>query len=755
MAETFGSGISTKITDQLKARTKLFSERKDPKQLQVINSNSAWIKVRSSVNIAGDNSKAKQFILSNSGNKEGIGTNSTSLYKADNRLGFRPAPGITGFKVTSKNTYGTLQEADVNFNVWTLKDLEDAEKLFFRPGYSVLVEWGHSAYINNSNQIKFTNTSTILKGNEWFNSRKYLNIENDIKELRDIYDGNYEGFLGLIQNFSWSFRSDGGYDCSIKVVSKNVVLESITMPGGNKITGDGSTSNNGQQSQDFRRSVFHPYLNGIVGYGFNLKVDVANLAVDVTKRIPTPAGALLSLFDSSDPDQNTINVVEEDSRGKRIFNLYDALKDQFGEDTNLTEDIENYHVYRLRTDGKKSLRYSDFAISYIPLKMVLQIYNSFICLKSDKEKLVPFDLNSKEKYYTFSEHYTALPHEVIMMKKPSPPNSLYHIEEFTQHFKINGSSSDSDHKDNDPKELLNLYISSEVVLEEADKVTSGPTEEGVGFLEFIKGVLSRIEYALGEINQFDIILDQTNTSLKIIDRKQINPSVSPPIINLTGLGSTLVDLNISSAISSNIASQIAIAAQSPRNASKSNVASLLRWNRNLTDRHFFKKLQVEVEDQKVKKEVTYPPFTLNGQTLTPPTEQVISDKDREAVLKYADKLNDEKPLYELWNNIRENKDWSEDDFEDLANQNISNIQGLADKPFITKDNLPQGVVPVELSIKLLGIGGFKVGTTFKIEKGILPSKYNRFGYIITGVEQEIGSDNKWYTHIKTQFYAIK
>ena len=55
---------------------------------------------------------------------------------------------------------------------------------------------------------------------------------------------------------------------------------------------------------------------------------------------------------------------------------------------------------------------------------------------------------------------------------------------------------------------------------------------------------------------------------------------------------------------------------------------------------------------------------------------------------------------------------------------------------------------------MLGITGFKVGLSFKIKPGILPSKYDDFAYIITGLENDIGADNKWYTTIKTQFYNV-
>ena len=75
---------------------------------------------------------------------------------------------------------------------------------------------------------------------------------------------------------------------------------------------------------------------------------------------------------------------------------------------------------------------------------------------------------------------------------------------------------------------------------------------------------------------------------------------------------------------------------------------------------------------------------------------------------------------------------------------------IADEP----NPVTPGVVPVELSIKMLGITGFKVGLAFKIKEGLLPSKYDKYGYIITGLENEIGTDNRWYTTISTQFYNI-
>lgn len=722
MAETFGSGIDDKLVEQLNARTKLFKERKDPKQLQVINSNSAWIKVRSSVNIAGDNSKAKQFILSNSGNKEGIGNTSTSLYRADNRLGFRPAPGITGFKVTSKNTYGTLQEATVNFNVWTLKDLEDAEKLFFRPGYSVLVEWGHSAYINNGNQIKFTNTDTILKPSNWFNSRKYLDIENDIKKLRDIYDGNYEGFLGLIVNFSWSYRSDGGYDCSIKVVSKNVVLESIAIGKGTDLvkSEENAEKSVGQLDSKIRKSPFHVYYLGLEG--FYSTVNKGKIGAQ------SVGGGILVASDTG--ERNLTDDFE--------YSLFAALKQKYKDSVKFYIDSTNFTVYRLKIpkSNESPVDYSkNNVIHYVPLRSVLEIYNKHICIKDEnnKEVLIPFDLKSEEKFFTFNGHYSALPHEVLMRTIPTVPKNITLPTPFDyEGFRVKRFQA-SLLEESSINLINNIYISTGIILEEVDKVIES-NSEGVGVLEAIEGILSRIEKAYGGVNEFDIVNADDNSSMKIVDRKNLDPTKAKPLstrLDVTGLGSTVVDLSVSSGITSDIASQIAIAAQAPSNSTDDNVGNLLRWNKNLTDRHLVKKNT---------------------------TDDSLSDNTTEEKSSEADKLN------QLWKAVNEkNEDpssnsWTFEEWENLYQQTSSHIQELAQLPYIVGDEFKEavpGVVPVELSLKMLGLGGFKVGTTFKLQKGILPAKYDEFGYIITGVEHEIGTDNKWYTNINTQFFVLK
>lgn len=67
---------------------------------------------------------------------------------------------------------------------------------------------------------------------------------------------------------------------------------------------------------------------------------------------------------------------------------------------------------------------------------------------------------------------------------------------------------------------------------------------------------------------------------------------------------------------------------------------------------------------------------------------------------------------------------------------------------------PEGIIPTVLSFTVDGIGGLKIGQSFRVNKGILPERYyEQFGYIITGLNHSI-QDNRWVTEVKAQTYFI-
>lgn len=711
--ETFGSGISTLVTKQLERRQELISKpNKTLDEIEALNSNVAWIRLRSSVNTLddgdvktllelqktpdkgfegiGDPDDAKKFVLiggTHSGNTARSGVNfeqtydSSKAYNIDDRTGFRPMPGITSLKVSSKNTYGTLQVAEVNFNVWSLDDLETCEKLYFRPGYSAILEWGHTIVLDsNGNTFRYTGRDTGtggIKDTDFFKTSKFSTLESSINSYREQSDGNYDGFIGYITNFSWSFRKDGGYDCSVKLVSKGAVLESVAAgKSTDAITDVGDES---EKSKRSKKTVFHSFFEAL-----------------------------------------------EQQDDKAQYNGKAWLEQKI-KPASAVKKLQPFQVFRYNTQIKNGGMFQffdkDVNATYIKLRTFFDIFNEYVTIHNpkNKEKLVEFDIDAKEEYLTCKDHFTLDPLVAFPPKIPQTAPYKDYVLNIKQGRRRTNSihSEAAGHVGAQKNQILNIMVSTHFLAQELDKVLDGPQEEGTGMMDAIKGILAGIQNAFGEVNDFDITTTLDESKFKVIDRNKINKKALP-VISLTGLESTILDISLSSKISSRIASQVSIAAQGNAGNYKDNVAAILKWNAGAIDRHF------QIKDSASKDD---------------PKKSLAEQKQ-----KYREDLT------EAWNDYKGGDEYDGSIWNDLKGEGIAEMGDL-----IRKDNPdePLGVVPVELSIKMLGISGLKVGSAFKIKPGLLPKKYDRFAYIVTGLEQEIGTDNKWITTVKTQFYSIK
>ena len=245
--DTFKSEISASLAVRQQAMARDTTDK-----IRYLNSRNSWIRMTSAVNIYNGpipasqenidnpsnytNSLAKQYVLlggtllDNDKLRSGVGDR-TKAYSAvspsgkTNRLGIRPMPGITSIDVKSLSAYGSLREVIVNFQCWDIKQLEDLELLYMRPGYTVLVEWGWLPYLDNNGQL-----ATSIP--------QFYDILNKSNTKRsDIFDalhkkclalgGNYDAMYGYIKNYQWSARQDGGYDCQATVISTGEVIESL------------------------------------------------------------------------------------------------------------------------------------------------------------------------------------------------------------------------------------------------------------------------------------------------------------------------------------------------------------------------------------------------------------------------------------------------------------------------------------------------------------------------------------------------
>jgi hypothetical protein len=236
MSNVFGGPLSSGVRSQLDIRNSKYSKLsgRTNNDLLYLTSKTGWVKLTSGVNIGGSEAKAKDYILVG-GTLGRFGDQAYSNYDGKLGKGFRPMPGITGVTVKTLNAFGTLKEATVTFNCWDVSQIRDLEMLYMRPGFSALLEWGHSIYFTSEEDLSKAEVSVskmltqeVVEGEEKKTTGpgNKESIKSEIEKLRQESKYNYDGILGLITNFSWSFRPDGGYDCTTTISSIGNLIES-------------------------------------------------------------------------------------------------------------------------------------------------------------------------------------------------------------------------------------------------------------------------------------------------------------------------------------------------------------------------------------------------------------------------------------------------------------------------------------------------------------------------------------------------
>lgn len=154
--------------------------------------------------------------------------------------GLTPPPGIKSVDIKALNR-GSLREATIEIECHSLAQFRIIEALYLRLKYSVLLEWGHTFWYDNENNLRSDMPDDVHQGflNGSYDQDSLL---EDLEKRREAYCGNYDGYLGYVRNFSWSIRKDGGYDITLNLISIGDVIESLKLnvnyPGSQQVTSD-------------------------------------------------------------------------------------------------------------------------------------------------------------------------------------------------------------------------------------------------------------------------------------------------------------------------------------------------------------------------------------------------------------------------------------------------------------------------------------------------------------------------------------
>lgn len=243
-----GSGVNT--------------EFRSDNQLNVLNSNTSWIKLASGISVTdGKRLTDIGFTQTEVEDNKGLGLakrnilfgGAASLVDVNGRpfdklkqrdgflprefnssytygsYGFSPMPGIESADIKTLNR-GSLKKATVKLKANNRQQFEILDLLYMRLGYTVLLEWGNSLFIDNKYGQKTVLRSTLIE-DMFFNIKEsngsYLDILPKIEDKRAEWSANYDGILGKVSNFNWSFNVDGSYDIELTIISLGDIIESL------------------------------------------------------------------------------------------------------------------------------------------------------------------------------------------------------------------------------------------------------------------------------------------------------------------------------------------------------------------------------------------------------------------------------------------------------------------------------------------------------------------------------------------------
>ena len=144
----------------------------------------------------------------------------TSTYQFTNQ-GFRPIAGIKDIDVSYKGSWKAIREANINWVVGSLEELDELTPYFLTVGKTVILDWGWvNSNVKNFSQMFEQNEPPFIT----------FNTDNNTYDVnQDIFDnaqakiqkmgGDYDAIGGKVSNFEMTMRRDGGFDCVTKITA--------------------------------------------------------------------------------------------------------------------------------------------------------------------------------------------------------------------------------------------------------------------------------------------------------------------------------------------------------------------------------------------------------------------------------------------------------------------------------------------------------------------------------------------------------
>ena len=731
---------------------------------------------------------AKNFILQggatniNAQMNSGLSTNTFNGaygWGGISERGYVPMPGIESAQVNYKNN-GALSETTIKIKAFSREQFSLIDVLYMRPGYSVLLEFGHSVYLDNEGKLQTWNNfltdplSKFLDG-----SVDQYELLKLIEKEKEKFQGNYEAIFGKVTKFNWNINQDGSYDIEIKVTGTGDVIESlkINLQLGESLIGSENQVAPVEGEEETEEQTDPPLVADRDKSSLNrFLYKLSNVEDSLGQTIGSTIG-----FEGL----NANNIQFYKTKTYQYFNTFAGgiplppfdnfpLKEgeKYKRVSKINPKIHVLQFFNIKTDAGDELTKQTF----IQFAHLLAFIESELMLFDGDTPLTRFDFDyynpDKDENYmlTFPGQLSADPRvciipitnnnasglELIEMRPPVGAVSNY-IEDVINQISY-FTTSDNGENNSYVGRLGSLFINANYIAEtlaNAERDESGD----ISILDFLNSILSGVSEALGGVNQFRVTFDESTGTIRFYEdapQRFNNPKQVPDytILNIHGVspgsGSFVKNVSLNSELSNKFATQVSIGAQAGGNELSGNATSFTSYNRGLEDR--------------IIKTKTNKSNLLAGLPVSP-KEVLINNWGRsgkfdgKAGISYAKIYRRLSKEGELSVNlvfggttqfVPDPYLYYTAEYIDILKEFNKQYASVVVGSLQQEDQIAPFFLPFNLKLKTNGMGGMVLYQQFTINTKLLPASYDEVGvnYLIKGLNHSINA-NEWETEIET------
>ena len=703
-------------------------------------------------------------------------------------FGIVPMPGITNVDIKALEK-GSIRRATVTIKAYNKEQFDIIDILYLRLGYTLLLEWGDSHFIKDSEVYSDENIQplmTTLLEREFFKhgfATTYYNLLDIVESERKKYSGCYDGLVGKISNFKWTFNSDGTYNIVLDVISLGDIIESLKLnivPYNVNAQSKESTTEKEEDEEDIPLIDSSKDNNLLSRMFYDIKVNSTSVK----------EGNII-VSDETNPENTTLKVGVQTTRplykkefpkikigrGVRIPKKYEFILD----DNNLPLKGKLMEYVQIGFCNK-SFQW------FIRLGNLLESINKLLIfnLKSENGISSPAlkidtDVNTNLMYY-IPNMVSTDPRVCIIDNLEIQKPDFYVDKVFggLNTFKTSFKGVNSSYGN-----IMNIYVNMNHVLELLSQVDK---DGNIVFMEFLRNLCDNISKTLGGVNRLEPKIDPDINTIKIFDLTPLPEKEKLPF-NIFPTGSIEYSLDLygynkqkgvsssnfvhnvglTTEVTPEFATMVTVGATADGYVVGEESTAFSKWNTGIVDR-FKESINLNASSTSGSLNEKYLTiatnyFQLMRQTMTsksPNMENWYSYAGIKLDSTYYHVVNMENseytkdlstfsksapydiiPLYINEENIGTNTKIISEYYKLLQAEAVQNSQ---DK---NKSSGQIGFFPFNLSIDMDGISGIKIYQKLEVNSKFLPTNYpEKLQFVTTNVDHML-KNNAWVTKLNT------